>query len=72
MNDAYLEAFTERDKFEAGVWYYSAFSHVDHLDFCGMPPFWSKIRTILGLEYRPLLWVNLYNRLRTLSIKDQE
>eukprot|EP00347_Sterkiella_histriomuscorum_P013798 403363324 len=72
QDDAYLEHYTQKDKYQKGVWYYGSYQHVDHLDFCGLPPFFDSIRTLLGIEYRPLFWINLFNRLRTLTIEDQD
>jgi hypothetical protein len=48
-----FELDCEQDQFDKGIWYYSNFAHVDHLDFCGLPPILSKLRILLGLEYRP-------------------
>ncbi|CDW88607.1 small nuclear ribonucleoprotein [Stylonychia lemnae] len=70
-DDAYLEYYSQKDKYEKGVWHFGSYPHTDHLDYCGLPPILTKIRTLLGIEYRPLLWINLFNRLRTLEIEDQ-
>jgi hypothetical protein len=71
-NDATLELFEiQGAKYQKGVWHYSSIPYVDHLDLCGLPPFLSKFRVLLGMEYRPQFWFNLFNRLKTLDVTDQ-
>jgi len=36
----------------------------------GLPNSWRYIQTLLGLEYRPAFWINIYNRLRLLDFSD--
>jgi hypothetical protein len=48
-----LETFEQPESYEKGVWHVSHIPHVDHLDLCGLPPYLSKLRVILGIEYRP-------------------
>ena len=38
----------------------------------GLPNIWSRIQTLLGLEYRPPFWVNLFNRLRYLEFNNEQ
>lgn len=59
-------------KYKKGLWYHGSIPHIDHLDLCGFPPLLSKLRTLLGIEYRPAFWINTFNRLKTLTIEDQE
>ena len=34
---------------------------------CGMPSIWSDLQVMLGFEFRPTFWVNIYNRVRLLE-----
>lgn len=47
-------------KFEKGVWYYSNMSGFDHTDFCGLPPLFTILKTLVGSEYRQAFWCNTY------------
>ena len=66
-----LETFEQPESYEKGVWHVSHIPHVDHLDLCGLPPYLSKLRVLLGIEYRPTFWANLFNRLKTLEVENQ-
>jgi len=66
-----LEGLEGPGKFEKGVWHVSHIANVDHLDLCGLPPYLSKLRVMMGIEYRPLFWANMFNRLKSLEIGDQ-
>jgi hypothetical protein len=54
-----LETIENPESYEKGVWHVSHIPHVDHLDLCGLPPYLSKLRVIMGIEYRPQFWANL-------------
>jgi hypothetical protein len=43
----------------------------DHLDVCGIPPILSKLRVLLGMEFRQQFWINTFNRIRSLEVDDQ-
>ena len=38
----------------------------------GLPNTWRGIQTMIGLEYRPTFWINIYNRVRLLDFKGVE
>jgi hypothetical protein len=42
----------------------------DHHDMAGLPGNFKGIQTMLGLEYRPTFWINLFNRLRYLEFEE--
>lgn len=65
-----LELLSYTNKYQKGIWYYSSMPYLDHLDLCGIPPLLFRLRTLLGIEYRPVFWQNLFNRLKTLDLGD--
>ena len=76
----YIEPFLDENQlrlspgriYEKGVWYYTGYPLTDHHDMAGLPNTWSRIQTLLGLEYRPPFWVNLFNRLKYLEFSDEQ
>ena len=76
----YLDPFLDENQlrlsagpsYERGIWYYTGYPLTDHHDMAGLPGSWRGIQTMLGLEYRPTFWVNIYNRLRYLEFGDAE
>ena len=58
------------DAYERGVWYTAGYPLTDHHDMAGLPNAWRDLQTLLGLEYRPTFWINIYNRLRNLDFPD--
>ena len=76
----YLDPFLDENQlslsagpsYERGIWYYTGYPLTDHHDMAGLPSSWRGIQTMLGLEYRPTFWVNIYNRLRYLEFGDAE
>ena len=44
----------------------------DHHDFAGLPNMWRGIQTLLGLEYRPQYYINIYNRIRNLDFTGED
>jgi hypothetical protein len=74
----YIEPFLDENQlrlcsgenYEKGVWYYTGYPLTDHHDMAGVPSFYRDLHTILGLEFRPTFWINIYNRLRSLNFKE--
>lgn len=60
------------DTYERGVWYYAGYPLTDHHDMAGLTNFWRDVQTLLGLEYRPTFWINIYNRLRNLDFSEED
>ena len=58
--------------YEPGVWYYTGFPMTDHSDFAGIPSTIRFMHILLGNEYRPQYYINLYNRIRSLEFKNHE
>ena len=54
------------------MWYYTGYPMTDHHDFAGLPNIWRGIQTILGLEYRPQFYINIYNRIRNLEFSSED
>ena len=65
--DENLLGLNEEKPYQQGVWYYTGYPLTDHHDFAGLPNIWRGIQTLLGLEYRPQFYINIYNRIRTLD-----
>ena len=63
----YVNMEMENPKFERGRLYYSSFSQTDHHDFAGMPNIWRRIQILLGIDFRPQIYIKLFNRLRMLD-----
>ena len=71
----YIEPFLDENQlklsdgpnYQKGVWYYSDYPLTDHHDMAGLPNIWRGIQTMIGLEYRPTFWINVYNRIRLLD-----
>jgi hypothetical protein len=57
--------------YQRGVWYYTQYPQTDHNEFAGLPNVWRGIQTMMGLEYRPGFFINIYNRLRSLEYSDK-
>jgi hypothetical protein len=62
--------FTEGQNYEKGVWYYTGYPMTDHHDMAGLPSLLRGISVVLGLEYRPTFWINIYNRVRLLDFSE--
>jgi len=58
--------------FKKGVWYYSGRPLTDHHDLSGSENPNRILQTALGTEYRPQLYINLFNRIRSLSFEEVE
>lgn len=58
--------------YKSGVWYYTNYPRTDHNDFAGMPNTARDIQQLLGLEYRPGFYINIYNRLRHLEFEQSQ
>ena len=58
--------------YEKGVWYYWNYPLTDHHDVAGVSSSFKTLTTMLGLEYRPTFWLNLYNRIRLLDFSELE
>eukprot|EP00347_Sterkiella_histriomuscorum_P020360 403338107 len=56
-----------QQSFDKGVWYYSSLQMSDHHDLAGFPNKFKVLQTILGREFRPQVYINIFNRLRTLE-----
>ena len=73
--DPYLDEnqlqFNEGNTYEKGVWYYTGYPMTDHHDMAGLPSILRGFYVLLGLEYRPTFWVNIYNRVRLLDFNDE-
>ena len=67
MNDFYEYYEVEEETYQKGVWYYTGYPLTDHHDMAGLPQLTRDLQTIMGLEYRPSFWINIYNRLRNLD-----
>jgi len=57
-------------EFERGVWHYTSLKMSDHHDLAGFPNRFWFIWTILGREFRPQVFINIYNRIRTLEFEE--
>ena len=68
--DENLVQLSEGNNYEKGVWYYTGYPMTDHHDLAGLPSFLRDIQEVSGLEYRPTVWVNIYNRIRLLDFSD--
>ena len=64
--------FVQGSKYEKGVWYFTGYPLTDHHDMAGLPGNFKGIQTMLGLEYRPTFWINIYNRLRYLDFEESK
>ena len=62
----------EDPAFEKGVWYFTGYPMTDHHDMAGLPGNFKAVQTMLGLEYRPTFWINVFNRLRYLNFSEPE
>ena len=56
--------------YKKGIWYYTGYPLCDHHDFAGVPSVFKDMQTLLGLQYRPTFFINIYNRLRALDFSD--
>lgn len=63
---------SEGPNYQKGVWYYSDYPLTDHHDMAGLPNTWRGIQTMIGLEYRPTFWINIYNRVRLLEFDESK
>ena len=68
--DENLLSVSHGQNYERGVWYYTGYPVTDHHDMCGVPSFFRDIQTLLGIQYRPSFYTNIYNRLRSLDFSD--
>ena len=55
------------EQYRKGVWYYTEYPLTDHNEFAGLPNVWRYFQTMIGMEYRPGFYINIYNRLRSLD-----
>lgn len=72
--DPFLDEMQLRlsDTYQPGVWYYSGYPMTDHHDFAGLPGNFKYLQTLIGREYRPTFWINIFNRLRSLEFSDDD
>ena len=56
--------------FETGVWYYTSMQLCDHHELGGFPNRFWWVMVVLGLEFRPQLYINIFNRLRRLEFQE--
>ena len=57
--------------YQKGVWYYTGYPMCDHHDFAGLPSTAKDVQTLLGLQFRPTFFINIYNKLRSLDFSDE-
>lgn len=61
-----------RGAFQKGVWYYSGMPLTDHHDLAGFENHNRVMQTWLGTEYRPQMYINIFNRLLLLDFTPSE
>jgi hypothetical protein len=69
FTDPYMDENIMRlnNAYKPGIWYYTGYPLTDHNEFAGLMNMWRGIQTLVGLEYRPGFYINIYNRLRNLE-----